>query len=180
MRETKKIAMSALLVALGVVFMTAGAYIEALDLTAAALSSVIMVLVYIEIGAPYTYLVWLLTSLLGFVFFPGSAVWLEYFLVFGIFPILKAYIEKLPRPTWLLIKVSYANITFLVLFWLMENLLGMPFDTGESIFGITGKPLIVFVWLIMNIAFFAYDMLLSLVARIYVYKYRGRFKNFFK
>ena len=79
-----------MMVALGVVFMTIGAFVPSLDMTSAALTSLIVVLIFIEIGSPYTYLVWLATSLIGFIFFSGSAVWLQYLLVFGIYPILKA------------------------------------------------------------------------------------------
>ena len=180
MRETKKIAISAMMVALGVVFMTLGAFVSTLDMTAAALTSLIVVLVFVEIGSPYVYLVWLATATLGFVFFSGSAVWLEYLLVFGIYPILKAYIERLPRALWLPSKLVYANATFALLFWLMDALLGMPFDMGQSLFGISGMPLLIVVWIVMNIAFIAYDMLITVALRIYLFKYRERFKRFFK
>ena len=169
-----------MMVALGVVFMAIGAFVSTLDLTVAALTSLIVMLVFVEIGAPYVYLVWLATSALGFTLFSGSAVWLEYLLVFGIYPILKAYVERAPRFLWLLLKLVYANLTFALLFWLMDVLLGMPFDMGESIFGISGIPLLVAVWVIMNIAFAAYDMLLTVALRIYLFKYRERFKKFLK
>lgn len=166
--------------ALGVVFMTVGAFVPSLDLTAAALSSLTVVLVFIEVGAPHVYLVWLASSLLGFIFFSGSAVWLEYLLVFGLYPILKAYIERLPRGFWLIVKLVYANLVFALLFWLMEALLGMPFDTGEAIFGVSGAPLLVAVWVLLNVAFFAYDTLISISVRIYFAKYRDRFKKLLK
>ena len=180
MRETKKIAISAMMVALGVVFMTVGAFVSTLDLTASALTSLIVMLVFVEVGAPYIYLVWLATGALGFALFPGSAVWLEYLLVFGIYPILKAYIERTPRFLWIPIRLVYANLTFALLFWLMDVLLSMPLDMGESIFGISGMPLLVAVWVVMNIAFVVYDMLLTVSLRIYLFKYRERFKKLFK
>lgn len=169
-----------MMVALGVVFMTIGAFVPSLDMTSAALTSLIVVLIFIEIGSPYTYLVWLATSLIGFIFFSGSAVWLQYLLVFGIYPILKAYIERTPRPLWFIIKLVYANAIFALLFWLMDVLLGMPFDTGETLFGLHGTPLLILLFVILNVAFFAYDILIGLSAKIYLFKYRDRFKKFFK
>ena len=115
MRQTKKLTLSAVSVALGVVFMVIGGFLDVLDLSACALASLISVFVFIEIGSPYTYLVWLATSLITFVMFPGSAIWIEYLAVFGIYPIIKAYIERAPRFLWLILKLIYANCVI----WLM-------------------------------------------------------------
>ena len=73
-----------MMIALGVVFMVLGAVVDVLDLTACAISSLLVVFVYLEIGSPYTWLVWMCTSLLSFVFFPGKALWIEYLMIFGI------------------------------------------------------------------------------------------------
>ena len=83
--------------ALSVVVLALGAVFEALDLTAAALASICIAFIYIEVGAPYTFISWLCTTLLSFLFFPQSLLWIEYLLLYGIYPILKGYIEKLPR-----------------------------------------------------------------------------------
>lgn len=180
MRQTKKIALSAMMCALGVAFISLGAVVQVLDLTVAALCSLLVVFVYIEIGAPYVHLVWLCTSLLSFIIFPGSVIWLEYFLVFGFFPILKAYIERLPRGVWLLLKLLYANATFALLFYLQELIFEIPLITEETVFGISGIPLLIAAFVIMNIAFIAYDMLITVMLRIYLFKYRERFKKLLK
>ena len=64
MKQTKKLTLSAMIVALGTVFMKLGSIIEVFDLTAAALASMLVAFVYVEIGSPYTWLVWLATSFL--------------------------------------------------------------------------------------------------------------------
>lgn len=180
MRQSKKIALSAMLCALGVAVMAIGVIAPVLDMTVAAICSLIVVLAFVEIGTPYVQLVWLCTSLLGYIMFPGSSVWLTYFLVFGIFPILKAYIERLPRYVWLLLKLIFANAAFAVLFLLWELVFGIGLLDGESLFGISGVPLLCLVILIMNVAFVAYDMLITVMLRIYLFKYRERFKKLFK
>lgn len=180
MRRSKKLALSGMMSALGVVFISVGALVPTLDMTASALSSLIVALVYVEIGAPYVHLVWICTSLLSFIFFPGSTVWLVYFLVFGFYPILKAYIERAPRAFWFLLKLIYSNITFLLLFYLSELVFGLPLITEESLFGISGTPLLIIAIIIMNIAFTAYDMLITVMLRIYLFRFRERFKNLLK
>ena len=103
MRTTKKITVSAMIVALGTVLMSIGALVELVDLSVAAAVSLFVVFAMIEIGMPYPWLIWVCTSLITFLLFPAKTIWLMY-LSFGAFPILKAYIERLPRGFWLFLK----------------------------------------------------------------------------
>ena len=116
MSQTKKITLAALLVALGTVFMVIGAVIEVLDLTVCALSSLLVVFVFLEIGGYYPWLVWICTSLCTALLYPGSIIWAEYALVFGIYPLIKAYIEKLPKWSWFIVKLAYINAVIWGLF----------------------------------------------------------------
>ena len=66
MRKTKKLTLAAMIVALGAAIMVIGAYIGIMELSMGAFASVLMAFVFIEIGSPYTYGVWLCTSLATF------------------------------------------------------------------------------------------------------------------
>jgi hypothetical protein len=57
MKQTKKLVISAMLVALGTVIMRVGAYLQIADLAACALASLFVVLAYIELHSPYTWLI---------------------------------------------------------------------------------------------------------------------------
>ena len=174
MRQTKKITLSAILVALGVAFMALGAVLEVLDLSVCALASLIVVFIYIEVGSPYTWLVWICTSLISALVFPGSILWVEYLLVFGIYPILKAYFERLPRAFWWVVKLVFFNLVIWALFAIVEFILGLPFFEGDSLFW---KAML---YLLMNVAFVAYDMFLTVMVRLYFEKFRKRFIRFLK
>ena len=173
MRTTKKITVSAMMTALGSAFMAAGAIWDVLDLSLAALASFLIVIVPIEVGSPYPWLVWISTSLITFVLFPGSTVWLMYF-VFGVFPILKYYIEKLKRPFWFPIKLIYVNVSIIGLIYILDFVFGTP------IFA-TDLPIIkAGLYMLLNIAFFMYDRLITLIVRVYNEKYRRLFRHLFK
>ena len=187
MRPTKKITLSAMMCALSVAVLALGAVFEALDLTAAALASICIAFIYIEIGAPHTFIAWLCTTLLSFLFFPQSLLWIEYLLLFGLYPILKGYIEKLPRILWWPIKLAVYN---LCLFLMTE---GMSLILGVDFLGINGdfrnlfsmgaaiwweSPLI--LWIVANIAFIAYDLFLTVVVLIYLSKYRPKLQKYLK
>lgn len=174
MRQTKKLTLSAILTALGAAVMIIGSVVEVMDLTVCAFASLIMVFVYLEIGSPYTYLVWICTSLCSALMFPGSIVWVEYLLVFGIYPILKAYIERLPRWSWLIVKLLYVNATFWAIFGVVELLLGLPFfEDGALIMKAV-------TYLLVNVAFIAYDAFITVMVKFYYDRLRRRFFKFLK
>lgn len=174
MSQTKKITLSAMMVALGTVMMVIGAIFEVLDLTACAMASMLVVFIYIEIGSYYPWLVWVCTSLATGLLYPASLMWAEYALVFGIYPLIKAYIEKLPKWSWFLVKLGYINSVIWALFFICEKLLGLPF------FGEEGTGMIIAVYVLMNVAFIAYDLFITVMVRFYYDKFRPRFKKFLK
>lgn len=171
---TKKVTLSAMLTALGTALMILGSVIEVLDLSVCAIASLIVVFVYLEIGSPYTWLVWICTSICTALLYSGSVVWVEYFLVFGIYPLLKAYFEKLPRLAWWPVKLAFINAVIWIIFAVCELLLGIPF------FGEDAMIMKIAVYVLMNVAFIAYDMFITVMVRLYYGKIRHRFKKFLK
>ncbi len=175
MRKTKKLTLAALLSSLGTVLLLLGAFIEVLDLAMGAVASIIMIFIHIELGSPYTWLVWLVTTLCAFLFGtanPMAAVW--YLVLFGVYPILKAYIERTPRVLWLPIKLIYANAAFAAaagIFWLIFRI---------SPFALETRWLITVIWAVGNFAFWIYDRFISAMARVYLLKYRQRFSKLLK
>ena len=180
MKKTKKLTVSSAVVALGVLFLALGANVGALDLTAVAMCSLLMVFVYVEIGSPYTFLVWLATSLLSLVFFFASPVWLEYLLLFGIYPVIKGYIERLPRGAWIITKLVYANLSSYLIILLLEKLLGYPFLTGEPPFGLPVWSVYLAFAVLLNAAFIIYDIFLNVMLRYYMRKLRHRFSRYLR
>ena len=106
--------------------------------------------------------------------YPGSLVWIEYLLVFGIFPLIKAYIERLPRWSWILVKIAYINIMIWGVFLIAEVLLGIPF------FGEDTLLMKIVLYVMINIAFIAYDFFINVMVRFYFDKLRPRFKKLLK
>ncbi len=174
MKNTKKITLSAMMTALGVLIMSLGAVLEVMDLSACALASLFVAFVYIEIGSPFTWLVWICTSLLTFLFFPGSALWFEYLIVFGLYPILKGYIERLPRKIWWLVKIIFGNIVIVALIF------GFNYITGAPLFATDKKIIVAGLYLLLNVCFVLYDIFLTVLVRYYMDKLHPRFKRFLK
>lgn len=175
MRKTKKITVSASVVAMSVVFMALGIFSGVLDMSACALASLFIAFLYIEVGAPYVYIAWLATSLMLFVFFPGSVIWLEYLIVFGIYPVLKAYIEKLPKWSWLMIKAVYGLAVIFAVIFLTQFITGTPFFED-----VTQWFIKVGIVAALAAAFIIYDIFMTVLIRFYFERLRHRLKNLLK
>ena len=183
MKQTKKITFSAMSIALGVLFMTLGFFIEALDMTVAALCSCLMAFVFIEIGWKYAVAVWLGTSLLGAVFFTSSLVWVTFLFIFGIFPILKAFIERLKRPLWIPVKLAFFIVSATVMILVSELLLGIPFFDDSINLPLIGDNVVVFrivVYALLIIALFVYDVFMTVMIRAYFGGIRRRIQSLLK
>lgn len=181
MRETKKLTLSAATVAIGTLFMVLGAVFEVLDLSCIMLASLLVAFIYVELGSPYTWLVWLCTSLATFLLYSASLMWLVYLTVFGIYPILKGYIERLPRPLWIILKLAFYNAMLVVLVLFAEALTGISFfgdlDTVELL---PREWMVAVLWIIMNVAFIFYDKLIVIMVGFYNIRIRPRIKNLLK
>lgn len=178
MKPTKKLTLSAMAVALGTVFMVLGSIFEVLDMTASALSSLLVAVIYVEVGAPYTFLVWICTTLTTAVLYPGSAMWMMYLLLFGIFPILKGYIERLRRPLWLPFKLLFGNAMMILIFLGTTFLLGIPADL--ELFGLPREAVYAVFFVLVNIALILYDYFLTVLIRFYMVKLHPVLKKLFK
>ena len=180
MRETKKITLSAIIVAFGVLFMTLGYFVEALDPTVAALLSLAMVFVFLEIGSPYTWLVYACTTLLGFLFYSASLVWVTYGLVFGLYPIIKAYVERLKKGAWIIVKLVYFNLSLALLTVVSEFVLGIPLIITEGFEGVMASVITVASYILMNLAFILYDICITKAVKIYYARLRPRIASLLK
>ena len=174
MSSTKKLAICATLAATGVALLSLGAIFEVADLAVSCIASLFVVMIYIEVVSPYTWLLWICTSLSAALMFPGSIVWLEYLLVFGVYPLIKGCVERLRRPLWLPIKLAYINSIVWALFFVFDLVFSLDFFGTESL------PMRAAVYILINVAFLAYDKFITVMTRLYFLKYRQMFKRFFK
>ena len=170
MKKTKKLTLSAILVAMSVVFMLLGSFVEIMDLSVCAAASLIIVFIYLEIGPSYALMAYLSTSVIGFIILPAKLMAVEYFLVFGIYPLLKAFVERFAKWSWIPLKLVFINAVIWILFAVCELLLGVPFFEGDNLF------LKVCFYLFINLTFIVYDVFITVMVRFYYDKIRHRIR----
>ena len=181
MRATKRLTLSAVCVALSAIFLAIPTLpiLEVFDLTAACFASLIVAFIYIEVGSPYTWLVWVCTSLISAVMFFSSVMWVAYLFVFGLFPMVKGYAERAPHGAWIFLKLGFANISVTALLLVSTYLLGTPFYE-DSFFGMPRAAFYILIYTTFNICFLLYDYFLTVMVRFYMARIRPRIRHLLK
>lgn len=164
-QSTKRLAVCAVLTALGVTLSWLGSLVGILDLCTPFITALLLIPIVVEYGRAYPWGIWLATTVLSLLLLPSKAPAAVY-LVFGYYPILKAYLERLPRLICMICKQALyvaVDIALIlgssVLFGVEEHL---P-DWYPLALGIGG-------FLVLNLV----DVALTRLVSVYVFKYRGR------
>lgn len=164
--RTKYLTVSAMLAALGVILLGLGSLINTLDLTVAALASVLCVWAVIEMGRTYAWMIWLVTSFLAILLLPQKTPGCFYLFI-GLYPILKERLERLPRVAEWALKILLFH-AMLALCWLALRIL------------VPGEAAVKFGWMLAVtyalalFAFFLYDYALTKLITFYLLKLQKR------
>lgn len=163
-RRTKRLAICAMLSALGVVILYFGALLEVFELCVVALTAMLMVPIVIEYGRGYPWGIYLTTTVLSLLLLPQKMPGVVY-LLFGFYPIVKAYLERLPRWICFICKQG--------IFILIEAAVVVA---SNLILGVEDMPL----WYNASLILLGYatlvlfDLALTKLITLYVRKYRDR------
>ena len=168
MKGTRALTVSAVLCALGVILLALGALLQVLDLTMAAVASFLVIFAVIELGGKWPFLIYAVTAVLAMLLVPYKTAALAYLCFAGYYPMLKALLEgHLPRLWgWVLKVVSFNAGLALALF------LAFRFFTAFEVTSVW------YYWLLpaCSVVFVVYDIALTRLIGIYLYKWRSRFR----
>ena len=163
-KKSKKITLCAIFSALSVVIMYIGALFEVLDISMACIASMLVVITVMEIGGIYPWLLYGVTSTLSMLILPQKFAALIYLFVAGYYPMLKTIFERCEKRliTWLL-KLLVFNAAISILICAAIFIFSLPDMT---------KGYIIAFFLLGNITFAVFDIALTMLIRLYLFKYR--------
>ena len=167
-KKTKRIAVLAMLSALGVVILYAGALISVMDISVAVIASMLAVLAVIEYGGSAPWLVFGVTSILSLLLLPQKSPAVMYALFFGYYPILKEKCEKNGKIlSWGLKEASF-HAAIVVMYFALRI---VAFESVDM-------PLfmLIITLALFEVVFPLYDVALTRVIMVYIHKLRARFK----
>ncbi len=182
----RRLAVSAVLSALAVVFLGVGALLEVLDLTAALAASVVILLLREVYGVREALLSYAVTALLGVLLLPYSSAGWIFLALTGYYPILRPLLVRLPRIPAVMIRILLVAV-FLAGFTVVVHIL---FLGGEGnlltalgfLFGdTTGRPLVLLGCVgVAYLCFFMYDFMLGRLLILYRFRWRRRVEKWMK
>ncbi len=167
-KRTKRVALCAMLSALGVVVLYLGSLIEVLDISMAVIASLFAVAAVIECGGLAPWAVYAVTGILSAVLLPSKLPAVMYILFFGFYPIIKEKIEKIRGVVlcWAVKEIIF-NVCLVSLMliakWFMLDPEGM-FVFEVIFFGLA------------NVAFVLYDIALTRLISLYIFRIRKKFR----
>lgn len=185
-RATRRMAMCAVLCALAVVILGLGAIVEVLDLSAAALSALILLPVLLCYGTKYALLSYAVTAVLGVLLMPQSlAAWMFAGLT-GFYPVIKNRLDRLPRVVgWLIKLLLLTAVLFLylgVFYFLMMGGEGSFIDAFLLGFGEKDAPPVMAL-AVIGLSVFTYilfDLLIDRLLILYYLRWQKRVERWMK
>lgn len=162
--NSKYIAKSGILIALTIIILYLSSILPISKLTILTIASCFIPLSIIQTSIKNTILVYIACSLLSFFLLPINTA-LYYTFFFGIYGIVKYYIEKIHNLFGeVILKLLFFNILLIVAYAFFKSLLVLPLNLP-----------IIGVYLIAQAAFLIYDYALTLIITYFIdkiYKYK--------
>lgn len=138
------------------------------------IAGVMLIVIYLEFGFRWSMLVYGVISIMSVLFVSDKEAALFFLLLFGYYPVVKSFIERLKsKILQYIIKLAIFNAAAVSVYFLMLFVFSMPADSFE-LFGVN-IPLIFLI--VGNFVFLIYDLAINVVVAQYLQKYR---KIFFK
>ena len=167
--RTRRLAVCAMLSALGVVVLYIGSLVEVLDISMAVVASVFAIFAVIEYGSASAWAIYAVTGIISLVLLPQKLPAAMYVVLLGYYPIIKEKIEKLRNKVlgWIFKELVF-NAALAVLILLANFVLALEL---REIFVFEA----VFV-LLANGTFLIYDIALTRLISLYIFRLRKKFK----
>ncbi|MBQ3602883.1 MAG: hypothetical protein IJA02_03490 [Clostridia bacterium] len=177
MKQSSKTALGGIVSALSVVLMLMTAVIPFMSYALPLIAGALLILMVIEINKSWAFIVYAAVSLLAVFVVPDKEAAVFYVAFFGYYPIIKSTLEKhLPRVVEWIVKFAIFNAAVIAAYFFTVKVLGIPFDD----MGEWGKYGIFILLAVANVTFLVYDIMLTKLVTLYLYKFRKSFKKIFK
>lgn len=158
--KAKEITLSAALVALTIIILYLNLLLPISTISILTLASLLIPIALIRGSMKSALLVYVASSIIGFFILPINIIML-YILFFGIYGIIKYYIEKINKIFLeILLKIIFFNIIFFISFFIFKSFIAIE---------ITKLPIWLFV-IIAQIVFLVFDYALTLLISFYLEK----------
>lgn len=175
-RQSSRIALCGVMCGLSIVLMLSGSIIPFATFCAPAMSGLLLMPVAVECGMRLAWVCYGAISALAVLFVPDKEMAAVFVFLFGCYPLLKAYIQRIPG-RWLrfLVKAGFFNGTVLAMYGMLLFIFPMPSLVEE--FAQTAQWMLAALLAMGNVCFWIYDVALNNVLHVYVLKMQPRLRR---
>ena len=171
MKTSLKVSLGGIVAALSIVLMFLTSVLPFGTYAFPLISGVLLCVIVIEINYPWAFATWFAVSELSFLVLADKEAALYYAAFFGIYPIIKSFIERLrSKVLQYLIKYAFFNVCMVAAFYIGIFLLSIPKES----FYLFGLYLPWVFLIIGNLFFILYDICVTRLVTIYLIKWQKK------
>lgn len=176
MKQSSKTAVCGMVAALSVVIMML-TVIPVMTYSAPAFAGILLMVIVIEINKKWAFGVYVAVGILSLLLAADKEAAVMYVAFFGYYPIIKAILESnLPKILEWISKFLIFNVTMVASYFVLIRVFGLSMDDMNEL----GKygPLILLA--MGNVVFVVFDIAITRLATLYIYKWQKPFRKLFK
>ena len=172
-----KVSLGGVIAALSLLLMLVAGVTTSLVYAIPMITGAFLMVLVIEFGAGFAGLEYLAISIISMLLLGNKEAAIMYVAFFGYYPIIKSFIEKrFKKIVGWIIKYAIFNASMVVAYFVVSKIFMITFDDLEG-FGKFAMPFLLFAG---NILFILYDIMLTRLVTIYLYRWQKYIKRVFK
>lgn len=176
MKQSSKTAICGMIAALSVIIMML-TVIPVMTYAAPAFAGILLMVIVIEINKKWAFGVYVAVGLLSLLLATDKEAAVMYVAFFGYYPIIKAILEsKLPKLLEWITKFSIFNVAMVVSYFVLIRVFGLSMEDMNEL----GKYGPIILLAMGNVVFLVFDIAITRLATLYIYKWQKPFRKLFK
>ncbi|MBR5246366.1 MAG: hypothetical protein IKV25_03215 [Clostridia bacterium] len=172
-----KVSLGGVIAAISLLLMLVAGVTTSLVYAIPMITGAFLMVLVIEFGARFAALEYIAISIISMLLLGNKEAAIMYVAFFGYYPIIKSFIEKISNKTvtWI-VKYLLFNISMVASYFIVSKIFMITFDDLEDF----GKYAMLVLLLIGNILFVLYDIMLTRLVTIYIYRWQKYVKRMFR
>lgn len=172
-----KASLGGIVSALSLVLMIISGITISLEYAIPMITGALLMVLVVEFSKGFATVVYIAVSVLSLLILGNKEPAIMYLMFFGYYPIIKSILEgHLKKIFCRIVKYLVFNASMIASYFVVTRIFMIPFDDMDSF----GKFGILLLLLAGNIIFPLYDVLLTRLVSVYIYKWQKHIKRVFK
>ncbi len=172
-----KVALGGIVAALSILLMIFAGVTTTLVYAIPMVVGALLMMLVVEFGAGFAVLVYVAVSIISMLILGNKEAAIMYVAFFGYYPIVKGFLEKYIKKIlcWI-VKYLIFNVSMVASYFIVSEIFMISFDDVKEL----GKYALLILLLAGNVLFAFYDVMLTRLVSVYIYKWRKSVKRVFK